>query len=42
VELQGARLNACVNLIKAIGCGWTTAPQPPSQTSAIANPRQKL
>ncbi len=22
VELQGARLTACVNLIKALGCGW--------------------
>jgi multidrug efflux system outer membrane protein len=23
VALQGARLTACVNLIKALGCGWT-------------------
>ena len=23
VELQGARLTACVNLIKALGSGWT-------------------
>jgi outer membrane protein TolC len=22
VELQGARLTAAVNLIKALGCGW--------------------
>jgi multidrug efflux system outer membrane protein len=42
VELQGARLNACVNLIKAIGCGWNTTPQPSAPAGAIANPRQKL
>lgn len=23
VELQGARLTACVNLVKALGCGWS-------------------
>lgn len=26
VELQGARLNACVNLIKALGSGWMISP----------------
>ena len=40
VELQGARLNACVNLIKAIGWVWTTTPQPPVQAGPISNPRQ--
>jgi multidrug efflux system outer membrane protein len=27
VELQGARLTACVNLIKALGCGWADGKQ---------------
>jgi outer membrane protein TolC len=29
VELEGTRLTACVNLVKALGCGWQADQMPP-------------